>query len=292
MIARTKVHHVVCESFDRSVNDRLSDQDFMADPADGFYIQDKSDDVPNGIAHFNEDYGDMITPNKLVADDIKNDDVTDRYYLKAKLIFGVGTGSERKGRVVKRAKGRTSGEPIGRAHSNPLFDSREYVVEFTDGSTENYCANETAECRYAQVDSERNQHHLLSKITEHRSDNLAIQIADGYITSQNGNRIPKPTTRGWSLLVSWKDGSSDWLPLKDLKDAYPVQIVEYAAFIGWVHMVLVRKRNRIVAKLKRYWRTTHKSGIHVPKTVEEALAIDEETGTDFWRKASGKEMTG
>ena len=28
----------------------------------------------------------------------------------------------------------------------------------------------------------------------------------------------------------------------------------------------------------------------MPKAVEEALAIDEETGTDFWRKALGKEM--
>ena len=57
----------------------------------------------------------------------------------------------------------------------------------------------------------------------------------------------------------------------------------------WVHTVL-RKRNRIVAKVKRYWRTTHKFGIGLPKTVEEALAIDEETGTDFWRKALAKEM--
>ncbi len=29
----------------------------------------------------------------------------------------------------------------------------------------------------------------------------------------------------------------------------------------------------------------------MPKTVKEALAIDEETGNDFWRKALGKEMT-
>jgi hypothetical protein len=51
--------------------------------------------------------------------------------------------------VVKRARG-TSGEPIGCAHSNPLFDTREYVhVEFTDGCTENYFVN-------AQVDSEGN----------------------------------------------------------------------------------------------------------------------------------------
>jgi hypothetical protein len=35
---------------------------------------------------------------------------------------------------------------------------------------------------------------------------------------------------------------------------------------------------------------THKFGISVPKTIEEALAINEETGTDFWRKAQSKEM--
>ena len=194
VIARTKVQHVVrddylnndvkrdLESFDRSVEERLSDQNFMADPADGFYIQDEPDEVPNGIARTEDDYGDMIIPDTLDADDI-NDDMIDKY-LNAELIFDVGTGSERRGRVVKRAKG-TSGEPIGRAHSYPLFDTREYVIEFTDGTTENYFANVIAECMYAQVDSEGNQYQLLSEITDHRSDNSAIQIADGFTTSRN-----------------------------------------------------------------------------------------------------------
>ena len=75
----------------------------------------------------------MLVPEAMDADDI-DDEILDKY-LNTELIFDVGTGSERKGRVVKRAKG-TSGDPIGRAHSNPLFDTREYVVEFTDGSTE------------------------------------------------------------------------------------------------------------------------------------------------------------
>ena len=186
----------------------------------------------------------------------------------------------------------------GRAHANPLFDTREYVVEFTDGSSKNYFANVIAECMYAQVDSEGRQFQLLQEITDHRSDNSAISAADGFMTSRNGNRVPKVTTRGCSLLVSWKDGSSDWIPLKDIKDSYPVQVAEYAvtnkiahepAFNWWVPTVM-RKRNRIVAKVKRYWRTTHKFGIRLPKTVEEALAIDDETGTDFWRMALGKEM--
>jgi hypothetical protein len=55
VIARTTVQDVVrddylnddverdIESFDRSVEERLSDQNFMADPADRYYIQDKPD---------------------------------------------------------------------------------------------------------------------------------------------------------------------------------------------------------------------------------------------------------
>ena len=34
-----------------------------------------------------------------------------------------------------------SGEPIGRAHPNQLFDTREYDVEFADGTREKYRSN-------------------------------------------------------------------------------------------------------------------------------------------------------
>ena len=40
----------------------------------------------------------------------------------------------------------------------------------------------------------------------------------------------------------------------------------------------------------RYHKRTHKYGIRLPKTIEEALAIDKETGMDLWRKAIEKEM--
>lgn len=47
----------------------------------------------------------------------------------------------------------------------------------------------------------------------------------------------------------------------------------------------------MISKVKsNYWRTTHKFGIRVPKTVEEALRFDEEDGTTFWRDAIEKEM--
>ena len=37
-------------------------------------------------------------------------------------------------------------------------------------------------------------------------------------------------------------------------------------------------------------KTTHKFGIHLPKTIKEALEIDKQTGTRFWRDAIATEM--
>jgi hypothetical protein len=41
---------------------------------------------------------------------------------------------------------------------------------------------------------------------------------------------------------------------------------------------------------KRYWRRTHKYVVELPKSVKQALAIDSQTGTTFWRDAIAKEM--
>jgi hypothetical protein len=46
----------------------------MADPSNGFHIQDKFDEVPNDIARAEDDYCDMTTPDTLDANDI-NDNI-------------------------------------------------------------------------------------------------------------------------------------------------------------------------------------------------------------------------
>jgi hypothetical protein len=96
------------------------------------------------------------------------------------------------------------------------------------------------------------------------------------------------------------DDSTRGLPLRDVKDANPVEMAEYAvangidqdpAFNWWVPYVL-RKRGHILNKVKaKYWRTTHKYGVRLPKNVAEALRIDLENGNTFWRDALNKEMT-
>jgi hypothetical protein len=68
--------------------------------------------------------------------------------------------------VIKRTGG-LDGKPIGRARANPLLDTREYEIEFTNGMHERDQANIIAENMYAQVDSKGNQFLLSQEITDH-----------------------------------------------------------------------------------------------------------------------------
>jgi hypothetical protein len=64
-----------------------------------------------------------------------------------------------------------------------------------------------------------------------------------------------------------------------MKESHPIEVAEYAvvnkiveepAFAWWAKKVLC-KRDHIIWKVKaRYWQRTHKYGILVPKTVDEA----------------------
>jgi hypothetical protein len=156
-----------------------------------------------------------------------------------------------------------------------------------------------AESLYSVADSEGNHFLLLDDFVGHKAGKSAVRKEDGFITNQSGHRSRRTTTRGWKLCARWKDGSTSWESLKDLKESYPVQVAEYAiangleeepAFAWWCRHTL-KKRDRLIARVKsRYWKRTHKFGIRLPKSVKEALEIDRETGTTFWYDAICKEM--
>ena len=203
------------------------------------------------------------------------------------------------GRVTKRSRGH-GGEPIGVAHNNSLSDTREYDVEFIDGSIKKCAANIIADKMFAQVNDEDREQLITKEIVDHKKDHTAIPILEDKLRSYNWNEILKITTRGWKLLVEWKYGQTSWIKLKELKESNPIEVAEYAvanfiveepAFKWWVSWT-VRKRNIVISKLKgKYWRTTHKFSIRLPKDVKEALDINRITGTDFWRKAVNKEIS-
>lgn len=201
-------------------------------------------------------------------------------------------------KVLGRAKG-DDGRVVGTHHENPFLNSIVYDVEFPDGAVKQYAANMIAENILAQVDSEGYHHRLLEAIVDYGTDGTAVTKEDAYVTTRRGRRRLRQTTIGWKLLVKWKDGTEQWISLRELKESYPVQVAEFAvargiqdepAFSWWVPYTL-RKRDRIISAVNsRVRKATHKYGVEIPTSVEHAQSLDEKNGNDMWAKAIKKEM--
>jgi len=116
--------------------------------------------------------------------------------------------------------------------------------------TAEYSPNVIAERLYSQVNNEGNQFLLLDEIIDWKMTDV-VKDENVSKVSQNGNIHRRRTTKGWKVCVRWKDQSTSWEPLKDLKEE------------------------------ARYLKHTHKYGIQLPKTVEEAYDLDCASGTDL-----------
>ena len=201
-------------------------------------------------------------------------------------------------KVVGRAKD-ADGSVIGIYYDNPHLNTMLYDVEFPDGETREYAANVIAENMYAQVDADGHVHTMLDSILDHSKDGNAVEREDMYVVTKSGNRRMRETTNGWKLLIQWKDGSEQWIPLKLMKEYNPIEVAEYAcarninlepAFDWWVPYTL-RKRDRIISAVNsRVKKTSHKYGVEIPRSISEAFLIDEKNGNTFWRDAVNREM--
>ena len=248
---------------------------------------------------FQEEFNEVVSnPGIVDADDTFTPDTYDTY-LQMELALPQGDSLEpRLAKVTKRMKD-ANGIPIGTAHDNPLLDTRMYEVEYVDGEKAALSANHIAENLFAQVDDEGNRHVLMHEIIDHRTNGQEVKQQDAFLTTKMGTKRRREMTKGWELLVEWKDGSRIWVALKDMKESFPVQVSEYAvasriameSALAWWTPTVLRRRNRIVAKIKsKYWVWTHKFGIRIPKSVEEAVKLDKANGDTLWWDAICKEM--
>ena len=188
---------------------------------------------------------------------------------------------------------------VGKENSNPILDTRVYVVSFPDGSQDEYTANMIAESLYSSVDNDGRSYSLIVGIIDHRKSDEAVPKDKAFVEI-NGRRKRVHTTKGWDMLVKWKDDSQSWIPLKDVKESNPLETTDYAmsrgidsepAFAWWVKHVQ-RVKSRVISRLRASKQSKHRIrfGIEVPNTIEEALDLDKANGNDFWRNAIDKEL--
>ena len=110
---------------------------------------------------------------------------------------------------------------IGRYNEIPILDTRVYEVTFPDGISKEYSANIIAGNIYIQVNSVVNYSKAIHMIIDHMRD-------DSILNNMKENK--KYTTKGWNFYVKWKESTSTWIPLKDMKESSPVETTEYCFF--------------------------------------------------------------
>ena len=190
--------------------------------------------------------------DELVATEAAGD-----FLVNTEVLLPIGNSQEL-ARVL-RQKHDMEGNPIGSAHRNPALDTHVYEVYFPNRRTEELAANVIAEAVYAQCDTKGNQHVLLDAIMDYRKDPSVAVARNDQVTVVDGKKIVKHSTRGWELCCEWKDGSTSWQKLSDLKESHPLQVAEFPfaaqiadepAFNWWVSWVL-KRRDRVVSQVKR-----------------------------------------
>ena len=107
------------------------------------------------------------------------------------------------------------------------------------------------------------------------------------------------TTEGWEICALWKDGSTDWITLKDLKQSYPTELSDFsqlhgiheeADFACWIPYI-ERKIKVMISKLRsKYWQRTYKYVINISKSVNESYEFDKENGNKLWTNGIKEEM--
>ena len=88
--------------------------------------------------------------------------------------------------------------------------------------------------------------------------------------------------------------------MKIIKENNPIEVAEFVvarglsndpAFEWWVPYTL-RKRDKIVSSITtRLRKITHKYGIEIPSSIDQAQKIDSGNGDSLWNQAITKEMT-
>jgi hypothetical protein len=233
-------------TLDQGINEKIGDQ-VIGDQEDEFLT-----DLPTDFFGVDED--DIDLADQLHDPESSKPDVDDYTpeeqdeYLSA-VVDMPRDGDLITGRVTRRKRD-AENQPLGKKHSNPLLDTREYEVEFPDGSIDTYTANMIAENLYSQIDTDGRQYQIVDEIVDHRTNGHAVSVDDAFITDKYGNSHRRKTTRGWELSVLWKGGTTSWVSLADLKDSHPLEVAEYAvankiveqpAFAWWAKNVLKRR---------------------------------------------------
>ena len=163
--------------FTNKLNKRLDDTNFVLQGGD-IDEQNPNDiyDIPIHDNMANEGLENGDKQLRLEADDVNSSDnlIAATFLLDPlKSPDNVGTRA-----TVLRRKTDHLGNPLGKAHTNPLLDTHKYEVQLESSTYDSYFANAIAKNLFSQCDAEGREFNN-AKIIGNKTDENAIAKADG-----------------------------------------------------------------------------------------------------------------
>ena len=111
-----------------------------------------------------------------------------------------------------------SGNTIVEKNSNPILDSRMYVLEFPYGRKEDFSENLLNQ---ADLDgSETGQIDEVIDIKKYLS--IAVAKEGGTFITASGQERDIVITNGWDVHIHCKDQSTSWIPMAEVKSGNPI----------------------------------------------------------------------
>ena len=125
-------------------------------------------------------------------------------------------------------KRNTKGNFIGHKHGIPAWDSWVFTVEFPNRDQQDVTYNLIVQNLQTQLIEDRHAIKLFKQIIGHCKLPNAINKQDQHQLLPTGWKVSKRTLASWDLEVEWLDGSTSWIPLKDLKASNPIEVANYS----------------------------------------------------------------
>ena len=206
------------QEFDTAITDRLNDEAHIIIEGGKSQPYDWSDHPFDEDSDFVDEFHLVVSNDEIKeANDEFTPDTYDDWYLNMELTVPRGENPNPQYAIVTKWLRDADGIPIRTANENPILYSCMYEVEYQDGMRASLAAKYIAENLFAQVDQEGNRHILLDEIIDYRVNGREVKLQDAFITTGTGTRRRHETTIGWELLAQWKDRSTNWISLKDIK---------------------------------------------------------------------------
>ena len=199
------VHSRLRKEFDRSVTNKLGKKAKLDD-----FMDQEDMETPHHDLYDNEHEGGVDPiPDRDDLGDHNFDNDHDAQVL-------LPVVEDQQTAKVKRRKLDKNGNRIGRSYSNPILYTRVYDVEFPEVTEKSFAANIIAQNIYSQCDANGNQYLLMDAITDHKRDQAEIKKTNAIVVV-NGQPQKKKTTKGWFFCILWRDGTTTWEGLSEIK---------------------------------------------------------------------------